>query len=286
MMMITKVATLCALIAAANADACSAKYSTILTSGTTCSNTCTYAQAYTKCLATECQNGDECKDALDQCNQLDGIWRTQYQPRFSHSSYSSSTCSCDFQCDTINSDCSGAGKALCESLAAVGIGAGLLVVAIVVLCFFPLVVFVIGYCICIQPKANNGQGTPTGCAWCTCCAIFWLVVVALSLVGGIFTWVIGSFLMMIPFCLASCYQAPGGGNTTVIMTQQSQMGMMGQPMMQQPMMQQPMMQQPMMQQPVYAAAPVTQQMPMQQMPGQMPGQQMPGQMQMMQGQMK
>jgi hypothetical protein len=174
-------------------------------------------------------------------------------------------------------------------LAELGIGVGMLFTVGVIFCFFPLIVFFCGYCICIQPKANNGQGTPTGAAWCTCCAIFWLVVVLLSMVGGIFTWVIGSFLMMIPFCLPSCYQAPGGGNTTVIMTQQSQMGMMQQPMgmMQQPMMQQPMMQQPMMQQPVYAATPVTQQMPMQQMPmQQMPGQQMPGQMQMMPGQMK
>ena len=134
---------------------------------------------------------------------------------------------------------------------------------LLILCFFPLIVFFVGYCVCVQPKTQQGK-TPNGTAWCSCCAVFWVVCVFGMFLTAGWGWIIGSFLMMIPFCMDSCYAGAVGGQQTTIIVQNTASpmvphGMMMQapmqaPMQMQPMQMQPMQMQPMQMQPVMASA--------------------------------
>jgi hypothetical protein len=149
----------------------------------------------------------------------------------------------------------------CEGMPAFFAGVGGLALAL--LCCFPLVAFFIGWCLCVQPKAKEGK-SPSGTAWVSCCAVFWIVCVfGLFLTGG-WGWIVGGVCMMIPFAIEDCYTGVAGyGQTTIVvqnttspmMQMQAPMQMMPQMQMQMQMQQGMPMQQPMqLQQPVTAVA--------------------------------
>ena len=60
----------------------------------------------------------------------------------------------------------------------------------ILVCLIPLWVFLGAYCTCISQKAKQGR-SPTGIAWCSCCAVFWILVVLLS--PFLLSWYWGAF---------------------------------------------------------------------------------------------
>jgi hypothetical protein len=134
-------------------------------------------------------------------------------------------------------------------------------------CFMPCIMIAVAHCTCISSRRNQGREPKTN-AWLICIG----TIVFFGLFGaGIsvgWSWLICSFVMVIPFTLDSCYDEPRAlvqqvnlvnlqyGAPQPQMVVQPQVVMMQQPMMvQQPMMMQ-QQQQPMMmqQQPMAPAA--------------------------------
>jgi hypothetical protein len=97
-------------------------------------------------------------------------------------------------CDDAYSDCT-------------AVYALILVISLICVCW-PLIIFAVACCACIQPRQRAGQ-KPTPTAWASCIGVFVLVCV----IGNVFlpgAWLWGAFFMIIPFCCygsESCYTA-------------------------------------------------------------------------------
>ena len=85
---------------------------------------------------------------------------------------------------------------------------GMLAVALIlgVICMaWPLIIFCITWCLCIQPRNSAQQSSrPTQQAWMSCCLVFWLVTFFGGLITG-WLWLLGPFVMVVPFCMNECY---------------------------------------------------------------------------------
>jgi hypothetical protein len=81
------------------------------------------------------------------------------------------------------------------------------------LALFPVVVMVCAWCCCIKPKRDAEGRRPTRKAWHSCCGVFWLMACLGFLIGwdgGPILWLLGSVLMVVPFCRDGSYTDPHG----------------------------------------------------------------------------
>ena len=86
--------------------------------------------------------------------------------------------------------------ALCASTFA------LFIIIFVVCVSTPCIAFAVAWCTCVSNKQTQGR-SPTGGAWCGCCGVFWILVILGGMLFPPFYFV-GSFVMLIPFCMDSC----------------------------------------------------------------------------------
>jgi hypothetical protein len=138
---------------------------------------------------------------------------------------------------------------------------GLFAIMALAWCCMPCITFGVAQTTCIGAKRNQGR-EPKPSAWLVCVGVITFCGLFGTSISLGWSWLIFSFLMVIPFALDSCYEEPRAQNAQINIVTYSQQPQLvvqyQQPMMvqQPPMMvqQQPMMmqQQPMMPQ---AAAP-------------------------------
>jgi hypothetical protein len=109
-------------------------------------------------------------------------------------------------------DCTGP-KQLCDEMAAFGIAAGLyitvLVIAAVLFCTYPCMVFACAWCCCISSKKSKGLSI-SGQQWCICMGVMIGICYGLGIFGAMIVpfaalafW-LGPCCMIIPFIQESC----------------------------------------------------------------------------------
>ena len=184
----------------------------------------------------------------------------------------SPVCTCSLCGDNHNACVEAYGTWICDGLGPISTlytgSFGLFALMALAWCFMPCITICVAQITCIDSKRASGREAKTK-AWLFCSGVILVVGVFGTSVSFGWSWLIGSFLMVVPFMLDSCYEEERAVMTQVnlvnIVAPPSLVVIQPQPVMMQPqpmmMQQQPMMmqQQPVMMQQPTAFNPVMQQ---------------------------
>ena len=155
------------------------------------------------------------------------------------SSGSVETCTCSHCGENHNACVDAYGDWVCDELGPISAlytgSFGLFIALACAWCFAPCITFGFAQISCINAKRNQGR-EPKAVAWLACIGTIVLFGLCGAAISFGWTWLIFSFVMVIPFAIDSCYDQPRMPHVNIITHTTTTYAQQPQVLVQQPMM--------------------------------------------------